>query len=161
MFCFVFFSLLASFQVQTFRRLCFQSNGGEQCWTGFITWGKQNLAEKKHDVLVKVKLEREVYTSVHDVDSLLEQQSGFLMSHRVARMNFRCRNDALSQPEVLLKAVITVGGGWTPSGLDGCESEACRVPCRESSPLKADGGRCPVLIHPTQFPKLIHPLFPS
>ena len=122
--------------------------------------GSRNLAEKKHDVLVKVKLEREVHTSVHDADNLLEQQSGFLMSHRATRMNFRCRNSTLSQPEVFPKAVITVRGGWTPSGLDGCESEACCVPCRESFPLKADGGRCPDLIHPTQFPKFIYPLFP-
>ena len=82
------------------------------------------------------------------------------MSHRATRMNLRCRNDTLSQPEVFPKAVITVGGGWTPSGLDGYESEACCVPCRESFPLKADGGRCPDLIHPTQFPKFIYPLFP-
>lgn len=69
---FFFFSLLASFQVQTLRHLRFPSDGGEQCWTGFITCGKQKLAEKKHDVLVKAKLEREVHTSVHDADSLLE-----------------------------------------------------------------------------------------
>lgn len=36
------------------------------------------------------------------------------MSHRVTRMNFWCRNNALSEPEVFPKAVITVGGSGLP-----------------------------------------------
>ena len=46
-FCVFFFSLLASFQLQTLSRLRFPSDGGEQCWTGFITCGKQKSGREE------------------------------------------------------------------------------------------------------------------
>lgn len=69
-------------------------------------------------------------------------------------MNFRCRGDALSQPEVLLKAVITVrrvDSQWT-RWLRVRSTVCLLVNLLHSRLMEAV---CPVLIHPAQFPKLI------